>query len=69
MFGLFIELKFSITAIYFLNYHKNVTCSFISSHLCLPSYVTRYVGLLKPQQYIPSPSLSIDIFYIHCYRG
>ena len=22
MFGLFIELKFSITAIYFLNYHK-----------------------------------------------
>ena len=35
----------------------------------LPSYVTRYDGLLKHQQYIPFPSLSIDTFYIHCYRG
>ena len=26
MLGLFREVKFCMTAIYFLNYHKNVTC-------------------------------------------
>ena len=36
MLGLFIELKFCMAAIYFLNYHKNVTCSFIS----LLQYIT-----------------------------
>ena len=35
MLGLFIELKFCMTSIYFLNYHKNVTCSFISLLQCI----------------------------------
>ena len=35
MLGIFTELKFCVTDIYFLNKHKNVTCSFISLLQCI----------------------------------
>ena len=32
--GLFIELTFCMTEVYFLNYHKQCNCSFISLFQC-----------------------------------
>ena len=51
MFGLFIELKFSITAIYFLNYHKK--CKMFVHKFASVYYSRQHGRLLEGFAYMP----------------